>query len=163
MSERSMQRPFVHALIGVIAGWSVLSATLLFLVDHREAAIFADTLVIAAASGAIACVSILPGMLMQFVLPRAEAADPTAELWGRITAALAAGMTIRLLGTVALFLTYRYYMASSAEMIAGMTLGWYVALTSIEVSVLARALPKMAEPWVGEASNHVDTPPPVKA
>ena len=163
MSERSIQRPFVHALIGVIAGWSVLSATLLFLVDHREAAIFTDTLVIAAASGAIACVSILPGILMQFVLPRAEAPEPTAELWGRVTAALAAGMTIRLLGTVALFLTYRYHMASSAEMIAGMTLGWYVALTSIEVLVLARTLPKTAELWVGEASHHVDTPPPVKA
>ena len=162
-TERAVQRSFVHGLIGVIAGWSFVSVILLIAIDHRNAAILTDAVAIAAASGVIACVSILPGMLMQFVVPRGQAADQTTELWGHVTAALAAGMMIRLLGTVALFLTYRYHMASSTEMIAGMTIGWYVFLTSIEVLVLAKTLPKSAQPTAGEVSIHVDTSLPVEA
>lgn len=160
--ERSMQRSFVHALTWVIVGWSIVTSILLLTIDHRDTAMFTDTVVIAVASGAIACVSVLPGMLMQFVAPKGEARCQSPELWGRFTTALAAGMMIRSIGTVALFLTYRYQMASSTGMIAGMTLGWYVFLTSIEVLVLAKTLPKAAEPTAGEASIHVDTSMPVK-
>ena len=72
---------------------------------------------------------------------------------------LMAGMPIRLVGTVALFLTCRYHMASSSEMIAGMTIGWYVLLTSIEVFVLARSVPR-----TGRVSFHASTDNPwVKA
>jgi hypothetical protein len=160
--ERSMQRSFVHALTWVMIGWSIVTSILLFTIDLRNTPMFTDTLVIAVASGVIACVSVLPGMLMQFVVPKGAAGCQSAEPWGRLTAALAVGMMIRSIGTVALFLTYRYHLASSTEMIAGMTLGWYVFLTSIEVLVLARTLPKSAQPTAGEVSIRVDTSLPVK-
>lgn len=144
--ERSMQHSFLHALTWVIVGWSIVTAILWFTIDHRNTGLFADTLWIAVASGVIACLSVVPGMLIQLVNSRGQAKCQSQQLWGRLTAALAAGMMIRLIGTVALFLTYRYHLASSTEMIAGMTLGWYVFLTSIEVLVLARKLPKSAQP-----------------
>ena len=160
--ERSMQRSFVHALTWVIMGWSIVTAILWCTIDHRDTGLFADVLVISVASGVVACVAVVPGMLIQLVPSKGKVKYQSAELWGRLTTALAAGMMIRSTGTVALFLTYGYQLASSTEMIAGMTLGWYVFLTSIEVLVLAKTLPKSAEPSAGTAVVHVDTSMPMK-
>ena len=163
-NERSMQRSFLHALTWVIVGWSIGTAILVwFTIDHRETGMFVDSLGIAVASGVIACVSVVPGMFIQLAVTTGQAKYEPLDLWGRLIAALAAGMTIRSIGTVALFLTYRYHLASSTEMIAGMTLGWYLFLTSIEVSVLARTLPKSAQPTAGEVSIYVDKSLPKSA
>lgn len=43
------------------------------------------------------------------------------------------GVTIRLVGTVALFLVCRYQMDYSASAVAAITIGWYVYLTFVEV------------------------------
>lgn len=160
--ERSMQRSFLQALTWIIVGWSLASGILWFMIGHRDTGLFTDALVIAVGSGVIACVALIPGMLIRMIVRNGEAKCQSAELWGRLAAALLAGMVIRSVGTVALFLTYRYQLASSTEMIAGMTLSWYVYLTSIEVFVLARSLPKSAKPSGRKASIHVDTSMPVK-
>lgn len=52
------------------------------------------------------------------------------------------GVMIRLTGTVALFLSCRYHMATPTTWVAAMTIGWYVLLTFVDISVLARELPE---------------------
>lgn len=157
-----LRQPFINALAWIIVGWSIVAAILWFAIDRRDTGLLTDAMLIAVASGAIACVSQFAGILIQLVNPTSEAKSQSQDRWGRLIVALAVVMTIRSVGTVALFLTYRYQLASSTEMIAGMTLGWYVFLTSIEVLVLARSLPKTAEPSARLVSIHVDTFMPVK-
>jgi hypothetical protein len=90
-----------------------------------------DGVVIAIGSLLVAYLSMLPGLRLK-------------AMAGKFYGALLAGITIRLLGTVALFLTCRYQLASSAETVAGMTIGWYAMLTSVEVFALSRRLPILA-------------------
>ncbi len=124
-----------------MAAWVIGVLFLVSVIGLREVVSLTDLLVIAVASAAIACLAMLPGLIRW---PQRLESDPTA-MWQRLAVCLFAGMAIRLAGTVALFLSCRYHMATSAEMIAGMTIGWYVLLTSIEVFVLARELPKTAK------------------
>lgn len=153
-----MRRSFATALVGVIVAWTVFTAALLIWTGQQDTQLFADTVVISVASVVIAISSVLPGLLMQFDLASDDSQSQVSQLWGCVTVALAAGMMIRVVGTVALFLTYRYHMASSSEMIAGMTLGWYVILTAIEVMVLAKTLPKSASPMTERSSVQLDLP-----
>ncbi len=132
--------PYLRVLRWVFAVWVVSLALLVagFMTGIFHTLInLTDLIVIAAASGGIAVLSMLPGILG----PAPSGSTPAAAS-GRLAMNLFAGMGIRLAGTVALFLTCRYHMATSSEMIAGMTIGWYVLLTSVEVFVLARELPK---------------------
>jgi hypothetical protein len=100
-----------------------------------------EALVLAVASLLIAYGSLLPLKLGRDERDHGVRVDES-ELASRRTSSLVAGVLIRLLGTVALFLTCRYHMATSVGIIAAMTIGWYVLLTSIEVFVLARELPR---------------------
>ena len=107
-----------------------------------------EALVLAVASLLIAYGSLLPLKLGRDDRVDGVRADERA-LASRRASRLVAGVMIRLLGTVALFLTCRYHMASSLGVIAAMTIGWYVLLTSIEVVVVARELPRP----VGESAG----------
>ncbi|TWU30962.1 hypothetical protein [Novipirellula artificiosorum] len=60
--------------------------------------------------------------------------------FGRFLFAWAAAMMFRLVGTVALFLFCRYQLAEPEGWLALIVLGWYIYLTTIEVSTLARAM-----------------------
>ncbi len=105
-------------------------------------------MVLAVASLFFSYASLLPLKLGRDDRVDGVRADERA-LASRRTSRLVAGVMIRLLGTVALFLTCRYHMATSAGVIAAMTIGWYVLLTSIEVVVVARELPRP----VGESAG----------
>lgn len=100
-----------------------------------------EALVLSVASLLIAYGSLLPLKFGRDGRDHGVRVDES-ELASRRTSSLVAGVLIRLLGTVALFLTCRYHMATSVGIIAAMTIGWYVLLTSIEVFVLARELPR---------------------
>ena len=116
--------------------------------------------VIALASGAIAFLALLPGIAggPQSASSRVTA-DELARLWQHVVFSVFAGMAIRLTGTVALFLTCRYHMASPAEMIATITIAWYIALTLIEVTVLVweqpKSQPKSLSPSTSAAEKHL--------
>lgn len=148
-----MKRSFVHAFGWILIGWAAALCILVCVVGQTDAGMFSDSMIIAVASVAIACASMLPGLLTRGG-SRAHAQGQGSGL----AAGLFAGILIRLVGTVALFLTCRYHMASTTEMIAGMTIGWYLLLTSIEVFVLVRELPK---PDANLAAT--DAPTPVKS
>lgn len=133
ITERSYRRSFARALAWVIAPWAMAAVVMVAVVNSLNPALLSMAVIIAIASVLIACLSMLPGLLR-----RAQS--------GGIVVAVMAGIMIRLIGTVALFLTCRYHMASPVEMIAAMTIGWYVLLTSIEVFVLIRESPRDATP-----------------
>lgn len=160
--DRFSRCPFNKALCWTLLGWSSVTLILWLTMDRVDADLVNDSLLIALASGAVACLALIPGLLIQFAIPTGEAKSRSLEPWGRLIVALSLGITIRSVGTVALFLTYRYQLASSTEMIAAMVLGWYVFLTSIEVIVLARSLPETVGPSARKVSVPVDTSMPVK-
>lgn len=124
-----------RALVWITAGWVVALGIVVASLSMGLHTGFApdltfsvfDTIVIATGSLLVAFLSTIPSM-------RSGAS-------GSFFRAMLAGISIRLLGTVALFLTCRYQLASSAEIIAGMTIGWYVLLTSVEVVAVSRFLP----------------------
>jgi hypothetical protein len=141
----------VIVIVGLVL-WQLTDAM------QPNAVIWSEVLLIAIASGAIACISMLPGLLaLGGETNRARSESETVGHWGGIIAGVMAGNVIRMVGTVALFLTCRYHMASTIEMIVGMTIGWYVLLTSIEIIVLRRALLDVAE-----APARFATPTPLK-
>ncbi|MDG2222398.1 MAG: hypothetical protein P8L85_13535 [Rubripirellula sp.] len=128
-SNRSVRRPHRESLRWTTIA-CVISFGFLMAVRFGWPAVFrwspADAAFIAVGSWLVACFSLAPGLRM------------TQHSSG-FCQVLLFGIAIRLLGTVALFLTCRYQLASSAEVIAGMTIGWYVLLTFIEVFVFSRS------------------------
>jgi hypothetical protein len=139
--KRSIRRLYLRALKWVLAGWSVVAAVVVVASVLLGQLPSIDLMGIALGSGAIACLALLPGLVGS--AERQVLGDRST--WQRLTVCLFAGMAIRLSGTVALFLTCRYHMATPTELIAGMIIGWYVLLTSLEVNVLAREIPKAAK------------------
>ena len=135
----SVSDGYLRAMLATTFVWGILLG-LLVLVHFAFSKLFvesagdfawsaSDMVLVAVGSLLVAYVSMLPGLRL-------------SRLESSFYGAMLAGITIRLLGTVALFLTCRYQLASSADLIAGMAIGWYVLLTSIEVITLSRRLPK---------------------
>ena len=130
--DDAFRRPFARALAWVIGGGAVALAAMIFFINQIDAALLNDAIVIAMFSVMIACLAMLPGLLV-------------GRCSDGILVNLMAGIPIRLVGTVALFLACRYHMASPSEAIAVITISWYLLLTSIEVLVLVRQSPGLAE------------------
>ena len=145
-------------------GWAIGVILMGGFIGLGDVSRWSDAAVIAFASGVIASLSMLPGLLGGPTFGRSESETESETLgqWSRFSAAAMVGLIIRVTGTLALFLTCRYHMASTSEMIAAMTIGWYLLLTSIEVFVLVRALPNVAQPNVAPTSGRFPTPSPVK-
>ena len=143
---RTLKRSHLRAFYRVTVGW-VLGLALLYclMLAYQQQEALSDALIIAVSSGIIACLSMLPALFQGWRDEPGQRLSESNHPWQRFTVCLLAGMMIRVTGTVALFLTCRYHMSASTELIAGMTIGWYVLLTSLEVSALARELPKTAK------------------
>ncbi|MEM0924900.1 MAG: hypothetical protein AAGJ83_02570 [Planctomycetota bacterium] len=107
----------------------LIIATVCFLSPLEGTPTVGDMCIVALGSLLVAHGSMAPGLVFQ-------------RFEGGIHTAMVAGITIRLVGTVALFLTCRYQLASSAEFLAGTAIGWYVLLTSVEVVILGRRPPQ---------------------
>lgn len=157
-SPPSWKQPFRATFSAAMVAWllGLLATSLLFFGDRNL--LFVSCL-LAVCSGAIAFCSVLGGLLTAKSVESRRGEVATTADWTGLAAAVALGMSIRVLGTVALFLTCRYHMATSTEMIAGLTIGWYVYLTSVEVFVLARELPKTARSQRAEAPHFPETSP----
>ena len=137
--------PFAWATVWVVAislaVTAISAAASVWLQEVLPAAVqigLANAMLIGIGSGMIAVVSLIPGLIIEFSLREAHSNEGPRDY----TPAVLAGILIRLLGTVALFLLCRYQMAPSADTIAGWILGWYILLTATEVVVLAKRLPK---------------------
>lgn len=137
VGDQSLRRAYWRALCRVLIGWWVGLAAVVGLALAIEEINLVEALVIAIASVCIAWLAMLPGLTSPPLVP--------ARSGQRLSLCLFVGMAIRLAGTVALFLTCRYYMATSIGMIAGMTIGWYTLLTSVEIHALTRELPGAAK------------------
>ncbi len=146
MIDDAFRRPFAHALAWVVGGGAVALSAMIFFINRIDAPLLNDAIVIAISSVLVACLAMLPGLFSR-------------RRSGGIIVNLMAGIPIRLVGTVALFLACRYHMASPSEVIAVMTISWYLLLTFIEVLVLVRQSPGLAE----SRSLVTDNPLVVKA
>ncbi len=158
--------PFLSALAWVAAAWAVgvIALGIVCFVVSTDASL--DPLaagVIAIGSGLIACGAMLAGgWLFRQLSPRSSLADsePNHAQANALLAATAAGMFLRLVGTVALFLSCRYHLAASEVVIGTMAVGWYLYLTSVEVTALARELKRFdlaPGPQGGQAAIHSPT------
>ncbi len=137
-----------RALVWVGAAWLIATVVTVGVVMIQDADRSEDALFVAALSGAIAVVSMLPGLCLRWARVMAAnwrrnhdaevaVTDPAMDQFGDFVLASGMGMIFRLFGTVALFLFCRYQLAESKQWVAGFTLGWYAYLTTVEVGVLA--------------------------
>ncbi len=143
-AERTFQRASARAVAWVLVcsllGFAGLSVAMLQFAPQ----LLSDAIWIALGSVLVAVTSMVPGL-------GEDREDET------IVRRIIVGILIRSVGTVALFLTCRYHMASPVEMIAAMTISWYVLLTLIEVVVLSRNSPGTA-PLSGQYSKNSVSP-----
>lgn len=121
------------ALRRLFVGWTFLFTTVSIATFMIAPDVLVPSMLIGIASLIVSVGALLPG----WALRRTEndLATRTDHYLGTIVAAMA----IRVVGTVALFLLCRYEMGLPLQTIAFFVCGWYVLLTSIEVSLLARA------------------------
>ncbi len=129
-SESTTREIFVLAIRRFAVAWLLLlaiSSVATYLIAFEA---FGASLVIAIASGFVSLVAMLPGLMIERRMD-----EKTAETNSLISSIFAA-MGIRVTGTVALFLLCRYEMGLPQQTIAFFVCGWYVLLTSIEVSLL---------------------------
>ncbi len=159
LGDKALGRAMRRSLWWTTVAWMVtigVGSLAWLLVDNLRRATSVvkpdEALVLAVVSLLIAYGSLLPLRFGRNERGNGVRADKN-ELASRRTASLVAGVMIRLLGTVALFLTCRYQMATPAGVIAAMTIGWYVLLTSIEVFVVARELPRPTGQFPGTTSR----------
>jgi hypothetical protein len=123
------------ALVLSLATWTVARVTLSTPIR------LGDALLLAVASLVVSYASLVPALLAGWLMAGRSEGDRSG-LGQQQSGLMVAGVMIRLTGTVALFLTCRYQMATPTAWVAAMTIGWYALLTFVDVSVLARELPK---------------------
>ena len=123
----------ITALRRLMLGWAAVFVVVSLVTYLIAPDVLVPSMLIAIASLIISVGALLPG----WKLSQSEnaSATPTDHYLGTIVAAMA----IRVVGTVALFLLCRYEMGLPPQTIAFFVCGWYVLLTSFEVSLLARA------------------------
>jgi hypothetical protein len=131
--DDAFRRQFARAMSWVIGGGFVAMLAMVFIVSRLNQALLGEAVVIAIGSIVVASLAMLPGLLSR----RQD---------DGIVVNLMAGIPIRMVGTVALFLTCRYQLASPTETIAAMAISWYLLLTFIEVVVLVRQSPAATKP-----------------
>ena len=104
--------------------------------------LFSSALMISMASGLIAVAAIWPIVWLvrrpSFSQSENGNRSLSAANSGNLVSALMAGIGLRLFGTVVLFLLCRYQMGQQLEAIAVLVGGWYVLLTSVEVTSIAK-------------------------
>lgn len=143
ISEQDLSRfdsVFTRALRVTAVGW-LFAATLSVICQALIARQYlATVMVIAVASGVVATIALVPGLVAGRGTSRRDHSTT-----------LMVSVILRLTGTVALFLLCRYQLAASDELIAGYVIGWYVFLTVIEITTLARRLSEIdAKPFLGK-------------
>ena len=161
-------RPFTRAIRVSTYAWTAGLALLLAIwmvawVTASTPIRFGDVMLIAVASLTVSHASLVPALLAGRAMAHRAGCD-RSHVGQQQSGLMVVGVMIRLTGTVALFLTCRYQMATPTTWVAAMTIGWYVLLTFVDISVLARELPK---PFKGrhdvatdEWSFHVNPEPP---
>tara|TARA_R110002049_G_scaffold2750_2_gene21747 strand:- start:625397 stop:625945 length:549 start_codon:yes stop_codon:yes gene_type:complete len=153
--EPTAGQSFLVALRHVALAWlagSMLTMLVAYLVDT---AVLVPAFVVAIGSGLVALVAMAPVAWFSqrsghpssaMVASRADvslapgvAGDvPESALSGDLVSAFMLGTTLRLVGTVALFLLCRYQLGLQPEKIAALVGVWYVWMTSVEVVTLAK-------------------------
>ena len=101
-------------------------------------------LTIAGISGLISVFALIPGMSLgeqpsrQVSSSNGSPRGPASTRTMLFIVASVAAMAIRFLGTVALLVACRYHLGLPLQTLAFLVCGWYVVLTSVEITWLAK-------------------------
>lgn len=122
----------VTLIWGIILGGSMLAGSCLLPRETLETTLRRDYCLISLGNLFVAYLTLMPLRHFRQSTGREETQAPSkisapATLGGLILF----GMTIRLIGTIALFVACRYQMASSDQLIAGMCIAWYVIFSAV--------------------------------
>lgn len=140
-------RVFTAALGLVVLAWAVFATALVSLIAWLDVGLLREAIVISLLNGLIAVISFAPGLVREW-LPYLDPAEHARKIAqdangkDNYIGSLFGGMILRLIATVALFVLCRYQMAAPLHWIAAMIIGWYVVMTTTEVFILAKRLPR---------------------
>lgn len=129
---------FLAALCRVLLVWMSAAAVMFVVALLVDGDWIGGALVIATASALISILALLPGILLRDQ-PKTASGRTYLFMIGCVAA-----MAIRVVGTVALLVACRYQLSLPIQTTAMFVCGWYVLLTSIEVSSLARSTQTLA-------------------
>jgi hypothetical protein len=137
---------FTRALVVSGIVWFSLSVMLISAISFLAIDYLRETMLVTLLSGLVAAVSLTPGLVSEWsfrLSTHPGQASRAAKANQNYLGPVFGGIILRLVATVALFVMCRYQFAESVNWIAGLTIGWYVVLTAVEVTVLAKNLPKL--------------------
>ncbi|QDT13241.1 hypothetical protein [Planctomycetes bacterium K23_9] len=137
-------RVFTGALVVSGMVWVALSLILILAVTVFAVEFVRQTVLVTVLSGIVAAVSLMPGLVSEWTPQLASNRTVSASTKKQnYLGPVFGGIILRMVATVALFVMCRYQFAESVNWIAALTIGWYVVLTCVEVTWLARKLPQL--------------------
>lgn len=128
---------FAGVLCRVLLTWTVLAIISTITLACLSPELTWPSLTIAGMSGLISVVALVPGM-SQAGHTTANGSDSKSTGTMMFLIACVAAMAIRVAGTVALLVACRYQMGLPLQTMALLVCGWYVVLTSVEITWLAK-------------------------
>lgn len=144
LDTQTIRGLFASVLRRVLLTWIMLAAVITLAIGWLAPELTWPSLTIAGMSGLISIIALVPGIsLGDRSAARAGSAD-AAKMAPNSTRTLlfivgsVAAMAIRVAGTVALLVACRYQMGLPLQTMAFLVCGWYVVLTSVEITWLAK-------------------------
>ena len=130
------QPPYRWSFFAILVAWFA-GAILMMGFSHYDVLPFPPRLIwlVTIGSGMVGLAAGIPGVLGELT----QRGDTSP---GQITFGFSAGSLVRLFGTIALIALCRYHMPAATHEAAITILGWYCYLTTVDVVVLARLLPR---------------------
>jgi hypothetical protein len=127
-------------LIATLIAWTVGMLAVTILLPMTEANVSGKLVYgIGLGSGMIAILATLPGVVIE---ARDLLHQKTAVPVGRMTIGFSLASAIRVVGTLALVGMCRYQMPADINVVAVMALLWYGYLTTVDIVVLSRLVPR---------------------
>lgn len=136
-AHQTIRGLFAGVLCRVSLAWMVLAIISTVLLTWLNPELLWPSLTIAGMSGLISVVALVPGMSLAGH-PAAGGRDGKSTRTMMFLIACVAAMAIRVAGTVALLVACRYQMGLPLQTMALLVCGWYVVLTSVEITWLAK-------------------------
>lgn len=137
-----VQRVFTGVLLTLGLAWLLAGSFLIAAVALTANNHLRETILVTVLSGIVAAISLVPGLVGEWT-PQPSGKNQLTGSNPNHMGPVFGGIILRLIATVALFVMCRYQFAQSVHWIAALTIGWYVFLTSVEVTLLSRRLPNL--------------------
>lgn len=151
--RRQLSEVFIRVTVATLLAWAIVFAVVLGTVVAGQfwAMSGLSISMISLASAGLSVAAMVPGIVVGRAVTMGQLPEEVAKNERRRRAELSqrsqicligigAAMTIRVVGTVALFGVCRYHFGEPPYEAAAFVIGWYVFLTSMEVFFLSRGI-----------------------